>query len=51
MLYQLFQSARNETEFNELLHLTFTEHERDMMLERWRIDPGRIHMREKAVQV
>lgn len=37
MLYQLFQSSLSEQEFNELLHLTFTEHERDMMLERWRI--------------
>lgn len=37
MLYELFQSARTEAEFNELLHLTFTEHERDMMTERWRI--------------
>lgn len=37
MLYDLFKSARTETEFNELLNLTFTEHERDMMMERWRI--------------
>lgn len=37
MLYKLFQSARNETEFNELLDLTFTEHEREMMIERWKI--------------
>lgn len=37
MLYQLFQSSLSESEFNELLHLTFTEHERAMMLERWRI--------------
>ena len=37
MLYQLFQSARTEKEFNELIDLTFTEHERAMMLERWRI--------------
>lgn len=37
MLHPLFQSARSETEFDELLHLTFTEHERDLMLERWRI--------------
>ncbi len=37
MLYQLFQSARTEKEFNELIELTFTEHERAMMLERWRI--------------
>ena len=37
MLYELFKSARTEAEFNELLHLTFTEHERNMMEERWRI--------------
>ncbi len=37
MLYQLFQSARSEADFQELLGLTFTEHERDLMLERWRI--------------
>lgn len=37
MLYQLFQSVRSEAEFQELLGLTFTEHERDLMLERWRI--------------
>jgi Trp operon repressor len=37
MLYQLFQSTQSEAEFNDLLELTFTEHERAMMLERWRI--------------
>lgn len=37
MLYQLFQSARTEEEFNELLNLTFTEHERALIVERWRI--------------
>lgn len=37
MLYHLFQSAGTETAFNELLDLTFTEHERALMLERWRI--------------
>jgi Trp operon repressor len=37
MLYQLFQSSLSEREFEELLNLTFTEHERAMMLERWRI--------------
>ena len=37
MLYQLFQAAQTEAEFHELLGLTFTEHERDLMLERWRI--------------
>ena len=30
MFYQLFQSAKTEAEFNELLELTFTEHERKM---------------------
>jgi Trp operon repressor len=37
MLYQLFQSADTEATLAELLSLTFTEHERAMMLERWRI--------------
>ncbi len=37
MLYQLFQSVHSEAEFEELLNLTFTEHERAMMTERWRI--------------
>lgn len=37
MLYHLFQSVRSEEEFHELLNLTFTEHERAMMVERWRI--------------
>lgn len=37
MLYQLFQSVRSEPEFEELLELTFTEHERALMAERWRI--------------
>jgi len=37
MLYHLFQSVRSEAEFFELLELTFTEHERAMILERWRI--------------
>lgn len=37
MLYQLFESVNTEREFNELLELTFTENERAMMLERWRI--------------
>jgi Trp operon repressor len=37
MLYELFKSVQNEAEFNELLHLTFTEHERAMMTERWKI--------------
>lgn len=37
MLYRLFQSSLSKSEFDELLNLTFTEHERAMMLERWRI--------------
>ena len=37
MLYHLFQSVRSEEEFNELLDLTFTEHERAMITERWKI--------------
>lgn len=37
MIYQLFQSVRNEAEFKELLELTFTEHERALILERWKI--------------
>ncbi|MBK8556367.1 MAG: hypothetical protein IPL65_11640 [Lewinellaceae bacterium] len=37
MLYQLFQHIESEAEFNQLLNLTFTENERAMMLERWRI--------------
>jgi Trp operon repressor len=37
MLYPLFKSTDDETSFNELLNLTFTEHERAMMAERWRI--------------
>lgn len=37
MLYQLFQTTLSESDFNELLQLTFTENERAMMVERWRI--------------
>ncbi len=37
MLYPLFQSVQSEAEFNELIELMFTEHERELMLERWRI--------------
>lgn len=54
MLYQLFQSTQSEAAFNELLDLTFTEHERAMMLERWRIfdalDRG-LSQREVAKEV
>ncbi len=37
MLHPLFQAARSATDFEELLQLTFTEHERNLMVERWRI--------------
>ncbi len=37
MLYQLFQSAQSAQAFEQLLSLTFTEHERAMMIERWKI--------------
>ena len=37
MLFELFQSVQDETNFQTLLQLTFTESERAMMLERWRI--------------
>ena len=54
MLFELFKSARTEAEFNELLHLTFTENERAMMIERWRIfdafDRG-LSQREAAKEV
>lgn len=54
MLYELFKSARTEAEFNELINLTFTEHERTMMMERWRIfdafDRG-LSQREAAKEV
>jgi Trp operon repressor len=54
MLYQLFHNAHSQTAFNELLELTFTENERAMMLERWRIfdalDRG-LSQREVAKEV
>ncbi len=37
MLYKLFKSVSSEADFETLLKLTFTEHERAMMMERWRI--------------
>ncbi len=37
MLFHVFQSLDSEEEFNRFLHLTFTEHERTMMMERWKI--------------
>jgi Trp operon repressor len=54
MLYPLFKSTDDEASFNELLNLTFTEHERAMMAERWRIfdalDRG-LSQREVAKEV
>jgi Trp operon repressor len=37
MLYELFRSVPDEDQFEQLLLLTFTENERAMMVERWRI--------------
>ncbi|MEZ4920223.1 MAG: Trp family transcriptional regulator [Saprospiraceae bacterium] len=37
MLYELFRSVPDEDQFEQLLLLTFTENERAMMMERWRI--------------
>jgi Trp operon repressor len=37
MLFSLFKSLESEEEFNALLDITFTEHEREMMIERWKI--------------
>ncbi len=37
MLYKLFKSISSESDFEALLKLTFTDHERAMMQERWRI--------------
>jgi Trp operon repressor len=54
MLYELFQSAQTKEAFNELLQLTFTEHERALMIERWKIfdafDRG-LSQREVAKEV
>jgi Trp operon repressor len=54
MFYELFHSVQTEADFNALIELTFTEHERAMMLERWRIfdalDRG-LSQREVARQV
>ena len=37
MLYELFRSVPDKDQFEQLLQLTFTENERAMMVERWRI--------------
>lgn len=37
MLFQLFQTAKTPGDLDELLQITFTESERAMILERWRI--------------
>jgi Trp operon repressor len=37
MLHHLFKAAHSEDAFDALLELTFTEKERAMMLERWKI--------------
>ena len=37
MLYHLFQSARTEADFEDLLRLTFSDHERSRITERWKI--------------
>ena len=54
MIYELFRSARSAAEFDELLQLTFTEHGRAMMIERWKIfgafDRG-LSQREVAKEV
>jgi Trp operon repressor len=54
MIYQLFQNAGSKESFYELLELTFTEHERAMMIERWKIfdalDRG-LSQREVAKEV
>jgi Trp operon repressor len=54
MIYQLFQNAGTKESFYELLELTFTEHERAMMIERWKIfdalDRG-LSQREVAKEV
>ncbi len=36
-LYKVLKKLESEEEFLELLEITFTEKEREMMLERWRI--------------
>jgi Trp operon repressor len=53
-LYKVLKKLESEDEFLELLEITFTEKEREMMLERWRIfsaiDKG-LSQREVAKQV
>lgn len=53
-IYKVLKRLESEEEFLELLEITFTEKEREMMLERWRIfsalDKG-LSQREVARQV
>lgn len=53
-LYKVLKNLESENEFLELLEITFTENEREMMLERWRIfsatEKG-LSQREVAKQV
>ncbi len=53
-LYKVLKNLESENEFLELLEITFTEKEREMMLERWRIfsatEKG-LSQREVAKQV
>jgi Trp operon repressor len=37
MLFRLFTSATNDNEMEQLLEFTFTESERNKIIERWRI--------------
>ncbi|TNE61590.1 MAG: transcriptional regulator [Bacteroidetes bacterium] len=37
MLYHLFRSVRSEADLDALFQLTFTEHERRLIIERWKI--------------
>ncbi len=54
MLFRLFTSASTESEMEQLLDFTFTESERNKIIERWRIfdacDRG-LTQREIAKQV
>ena len=37
MLYHLIQSIQSEADFEEFMELTFSEQERSMIIERWKI--------------
>ena len=37
LLYKAIQEINSEEEFHEFLEITFTEKEREMMIERWKI--------------